>query len=70
MKIWIDRKGNVRSFGSGSVEQQYNALVKILAYLQKLVAKYETVVAQAGAKYTKESARAIREEASEMGILQ
>ena len=70
MKIWIDRKGKVQSFGVGSIEEQQNELIAIMAYIQQRVNVSETIVSQVDRKVErncKSSAAAIRKEYAEMG---
>jgi len=43
MKVWINRKGEVESFGIGSIEEQHADLVKILVYLQRAVTCSEKI---------------------------
>ncbi len=50
MKIWIDRKGNVQSFGVGSIEEQQHELIAIMAYIQRRVDVSETMVKRAAQK--------------------
>jgi len=50
MKIWIDRHGEVRSFGMGSIEEQREELVQIMSYLQKQITTSERIVDEANAK--------------------
>ena len=50
MKIWIDRRGEVRSFGMGSIEEQHEELVQIMSYLQKQITASECIVDEANAK--------------------
>jgi len=50
VKIWIDRKGEVRSFGMGSIEEQHDELVQIMSYLQKQITASERIVDEANAK--------------------
>ena len=73
-KLWIDRKGTVRTRTRGSLEQQHKFLVKVLRYLQERVSESERIVADTNDLFMrtqrKESADAIRREAEEIGILQ
>ena len=76
-KLWIDRKGTVRTRTRGSLEQQYKFLVNVLAYLQERVNELERIISAASASYidamTKQDAKhaaAVRREAAEIGIPQ
>ena len=76
-KLWIDRKGAVRTRTRGSLEQQYKFLLKVLRYLQERVNELERIVDSANAAYINalnkkdaQHADAVRREAAEMGILQ
>ena len=76
-KLWIDRKGTVRTRTRGSLEQQYKFLVNVLKYLQERVNEAERIVNAANASYIESAnkrdakhAAEIRREAQEIGILQ
>ena len=53
-KLWIDRKGIVRTRTRGSLEQQYKFLVKVLNYLQERVNELERIISAANASYVDE----------------
>ena len=76
-KLWIDRKGVVRTFSRGSLAQQHKDLVNVLKYLQERVNESECIVSAANASYIESAnkrgakhAAEVRREAQEMGILQ
>jgi septal ring factor EnvC (AmiA/AmiB activator) len=76
-KLWIDRKGVVRTCTRGSLEQQYKFLVRVLKYLQERVNELEHIISAANAscvesakKRDAKHAAEVRRYAQEMGILQ
>ena len=59
MKVWINRRGEVESFGIGSIKEQHDNLVKILVYLQGAVTASETIAAEVQAMKEKEKKHAM-----------
>ena len=58
-KLWIDRYGDVQTFSRGSLDEQHNDLVKVLAYLKGRVTASERIV-EDSTRYRKKEAKNVR----------
>ena len=58
-KLWIDRHGDVQTLSRGSLDEQHDDLVKVLAYLQGRVTASERIV-EDSTRYGKKEAKNVR----------
>ena len=58
-KLWIDRHGDVQTLSLGSLDEQHDDLVKVLAYLQGSVTASERIV-EDSTRYRKKEAKNVR----------